>query len=141
MDITGTERADLAARIAERADALFDYKSDAYKAAGVNPATWDKVIAGDEVRTSTLRKVVRALWPESNGDLRKIPSRDLAPAARDEERLDALERMIADVTRRVEALELRAGAGYHAADSVDLPDRPTSPGQEARTERGRAPRE
>lgn len=141
MDITGPERARLAARIAERADALFDYKSDAYRAAGVNPATWDKVIAGDEVRASTLRKVVRTLWPESNGDWRKIPARDPGPASDDEGRLDALERMLHDVTRRVEALELRAGAGYHAADSVDLPDFPTTPDRGARRGRGRAPRE
>ena len=51
-------------------------KKAAYTAADVNPATWDKAEAGEAhtLRDDRLARIVRTLWPESDGDWRRVMS-------------------------------------------------------------------
>lgn len=46
----------------------FGTKSNAYREADVNAATWDRVEAGQKVREDRLVAVVKTLWPSSGGD-------------------------------------------------------------------------
>lgn len=72
MSMTSDERTDLGTRIREQRERVFGTKSAAYTEAGVNSATWDKAEAGGSVRGDLLRRIVRTLWPESNGDWTRV---------------------------------------------------------------------
>ena len=68
------ERADLGEQIRNARERIYGTKLAAYTAADVNAATWSKAEAGDPIRGDLLRKIVRTLWPESQGDWTRIGS-------------------------------------------------------------------
>lgn len=72
--LSDKERAELGPRIRERRESLYGTKRAAYQDAHINPSTWDRVEAGEPVRDDILRRVVRTLWPDTDGDWRRIPS-------------------------------------------------------------------
>jgi len=86
------ERTVLGAQIQRRREQAFETKRAAYAAAGVNPATWDRAEAGEPVRPDRLRRIVRLLWPESEGDWGRIGA---ATPASDADRVAELERQVA----------------------------------------------
>lgn len=143
MSISDTQRAEIGARVKARRPRVYDRKKDAYNAADVHPDTWNKVEDGLSVSDISMRKVVRTLWPETDGEWQKIPLEDapaLEPAA-ETDRLAHLEAAVAELTHRVEALEITRAAAPVMAESRDLPGHPTSPAQEAKRERRRVPRD
>lgn len=95
------ERALLGSLVERERSRRFGTKRAAYIKAEVNAATWDKVEAGGPVRGDRLRLIVRALWPETDGDwtqLREMrpdaawPSEQLEVAADYDDVADALAR-------------------------------------------------
>lgn len=48
-------------------------KKRAYTAADVNSGTWDRFEKGLELRSDRLVGIVKALWPETGGDWRRVP--------------------------------------------------------------------
>lgn len=73
--MTDYDPTELAAAIKSRRQTKFGTKKAAYNAAKVNAATWDKAEAGDPtIRPDLLWNVVRALWPETDGDPRLVPT-------------------------------------------------------------------
>ena len=66
-------RAALARRLTQERLSRFDGSRLAvYTAVGVNSATWARLEAGETVKEYTLARVVRALWPESEGDWTRL---------------------------------------------------------------------
>lgn len=55
-----------------RRRAKFGTKSAAYRKAGLNAATWDRVELGESVRDDRLAAAIQLLWPESGGDWRRV---------------------------------------------------------------------
>ena len=97
VDITEQQRAELATQVEKERIRQFGAKSAAYKAAGVNSATWDRIEAGERVRPDRLIAAVRALWPSSGGDWTRIgesPEEEVSLAQR-----------VADLEDRVTQLE------------------------------------
>lgn len=68
------ERTQLGEQIRNARERIYGTKLAAYTAADVNAATWSKAEAGDPIRGDLLRKIVRTLWPESQGDWTRIGS-------------------------------------------------------------------
>lgn len=96
--MTDDERRTLGALVTGARRARFGTKRNAYGAAGLNAATWDRIEAGERVKDYKLAPAVKALWPETGGDWRRIPAETTAPPdvehLTDDELLDALrERM------------------------------------------------
>lgn len=78
-----SDRKAFAARLAE--ELLGEYgnnKKAAYTKAQVNAATFQRALDGLPLRSDRLAGVVRNLWPESDGDWRKIPERGV-PAVKE----------------------------------------------------------
>lgn len=99
--IDAADRARLGDLIKTRRERKHGTKKAAYQAAGVNAATWDKAEAGESVRPDLLRKIVRDLWPETEGDWEEIgrAPRAADPMAELAERVDHLEEILADFIR------------------------------------------
>lgn len=70
--LTSKDRGDLALRIRERRESIYGTKRAAYQDAKVNPTTWDRAEMGEPVRDDIMRRIVRLLWPASDGDWRRI---------------------------------------------------------------------
>lgn len=90
--------------------AAYGTKSDAYRAAGLNSATWDRIEQGLGVRDDRLAAVVRTLWPSTGGDWRAIPSgEESAPvfggSYDDPGYLAHVEGWVRELQERVEQLE------------------------------------
>lgn len=68
------ERRSIAGRVRMQRQKMFGTKSDAYKAANLNSATWDRIEAGLPVREDRLIAALKALWPKSDGDWTAINS-------------------------------------------------------------------
>jgi hypothetical protein len=75
------ERAVLGELIRQRRESVFGTKRAAYSKAEVNAATWDKAEAGESVRGDLLRKIVRALWPDTDGDWTRLVATDPSRSA------------------------------------------------------------
>ena len=50
----------------------FGSKADAYRSAGLNSATWDRIEAGAPVREDRLVAALKTLFPDSEGDWRNV---------------------------------------------------------------------
>lgn len=73
MEMTSSERADLAERLAKmRVERFKGSRKAAYTAAGINSATWARLESGETVKEATVVAVLQAFWPETGGDWRKI---------------------------------------------------------------------
>lgn len=72
VDMNDEERAALAALVTSERRRQFGTRSGAYRAAGLNATTWQRVEDGLPVREDRLTAAVRALWPSSGGDWRKV---------------------------------------------------------------------
>lgn len=73
MDMNDEQRKDLAVRIESKR--LSDYGGNrrrAYNAAGVNSATWSKAEEGQPIAERSYVAIVRTLWPETQGDWRRM---------------------------------------------------------------------
>jgi hypothetical protein len=116
MEMTEMQRRDFAERVErERIYKFGDNKKAAYTKAGVNSGTWDRLEAGLPVAPRTLSTVCRNLWPDSEGDWRRLVGVDPL-------RQHILEADIAESTRQA---------------ILDILDRaPPDPPAEDRAERG-----
>lgn len=147
MDMSDRDRASLGAHIEAKRRREFATKSGAYRAAGLNSATWDRIEAGLPVREDRLMAAVRALWPKSEGDWHRIgwirtievdedrpahPIVDQAGVVRqplfggsyeDPAYLAHIEGWLLEVAGRLEALEGRVDLVYPPVDVVvDIED-------------------
>lgn len=117
MGITDDEQVELGHLIRRERERKYGTKRAAYVTAGVNAGTWDRAESGELVRADILRKIVRTLWPESEGDWTKVvgaPEQDpgyvSSPGARiesgvsNEQVLAAIEAMRADIRAMLERL-------------------------------------
>lgn len=71
MDPDPYQRARLAYLLTAKAND-YEFKQDAYGAAGVNSGTWARLEAGLTVKSYILKRVVKNFWPEAGGDWRKV---------------------------------------------------------------------
>lgn len=78
MELTDAHRQSLADvfRVMRRGRFL-DNKKDAYTAAGVNSATWERLERGLPVKPQTLSKVLARLIPETGGDWTRLHWEDV----------------------------------------------------------------
>lgn len=106
-------------------------KSDAYRAAGINAATWDRIEAGETVRPDRLAAAVRLLWPESEGDWRRANAGDRARDAADQ--LQELSNQVASMQQKITENASRLAELEAAFDASDE--------QWAARRRGTQPRE
>lgn len=73
MEMSEAQRMDLAARIESKRRSEYGTRKAAYNAAKVNAATWSKAEAGQpDVAEYSLVAIVKALWPETGGDWRRM---------------------------------------------------------------------
>jgi len=80
-EMTADDRRRLGDRLIEEQERRFNgLKNRAYNAAGVNSATWENAINRRPMRDFKVRQIVRNLWPETEGDWRKIPGIEGADA-------------------------------------------------------------
>jgi hypothetical protein len=93
MSISDSERASLGEQIRRQRERQYGTKKAAYQAAEVNAATWDKAELGEPVRGDLLRRIVRTLWPETEGDWTLIGAAPNVPPSL-EDRVAELERLI-----------------------------------------------
>lgn len=114
------ERRDFAERLrGERTRRFLGSRKAAYTAAGVNAATWSRAENAETIKEASLVAIVSALWPESGGDWKKIPSAgpgaagpatyaDLgAPGANPRvlrDRVDAIEEQLDDFETRLQEI-------------------------------------
>ncbi|CEG89023.1 Protein of unknown function [Propionibacterium freudenreichii] len=70
--MSAKDRKDLAAKAKVRRMEAFGTKRSAYVASGLNAATWDRLEEGLPIRDDRLIAAVKALWPSSGGDWKKI---------------------------------------------------------------------
>jgi hypothetical protein len=101
MDISEEVRTQIGERIQRRRQAKYGTKRAAYSDAGVNPTTWDRIEQGLPVREDRLRAAVKLLWPETEGDWRRIP----APSTQTEHDATDLPTRVSRLEARVAALE------------------------------------
>lgn len=101
VDLTDQQRSDLAALIRKQRIAEFGAKSSAYRAAGLNAATWDRLEAGQGVRDDRLIAALKTLWPDSAGDWRAVLGEPAQAGADALQRIAALERRMEDVERQL----------------------------------------
>jgi hypothetical protein len=99
MDISEEVRTQIGERIQRRRQAKYGTKRAAYSDAAVNPTTWDRIEQGLPVREDRLRAAVKLLWPETEGDWRRIPAPSTQPEPNE-----------ADLPARVSRLEARVAA-------------------------------
>jgi hypothetical protein len=123
----------------------FGTKSSAYKAAGVNAATWDRAEAGDSVREDRLAAIVRLLWPASDGDTERAMTRATdewadwedreTPLAHDEteadrvmvwaaEHFERVNKTLAEMADAIEALNKKVGGDDGPQTSTQKNDGP-----------------
>jgi hypothetical protein len=118
VEMTTQDRAKLAARLQREQAARFGgIAKRAYTAAGVNSASWTRVVNGETVKPHIQHKIVATLWPETEGDWTRIPDpgssmerlRELASQPPRGEvdrimaRLDAIERRLSNVEHQLPA--------------------------------------
>lgn len=72
------ERTALAALVTSERRRQFGTRSAAYRAAGLNATTWQRVEDGLPVREDRLTAAVHTLWPASGGDWRKVTTTAVA---------------------------------------------------------------
>lgn len=72
VDMNDEERAALAALVTSERVRQYGTRSAAYRAAGLNAMTWQKIEDGQPVREDRRAAAVRTLWPESGGDWRRV---------------------------------------------------------------------
>lgn len=97
MSISEADRAALGEKIRRQRERQYGTKKAAYQAAEVNAATWDKAEAGESVRGDLLRRIVRTLWPETEGDWTMVGTARGGPIptnAELAEQVDELRRLI-----------------------------------------------
>jgi len=141
MSMSDQERAELGARIEAERLRRFDKASDAYVAAGLSSGTWASLERGASTKPLSVRKAVRLLWPETDGDWRKIPAEGERTGVAEPDRIAELTAAVAALAQRVAALEVTRGDGPVRAQSRGFPDRRSTIAPEARPERRRVPRD
>lgn len=111
------ERATLAALVTSERVRQYGTRSGAYRAAGLNPTTWQRIEDGEPVRPDRLAAAVRTLWPESGGDWRRVSASTDRPLADYEDRaiLGEIEARLDE--RKVEGRGHRAAATTRAGES------------------------
>lgn len=72
VDMTDDDRERIGRSVEVRRRAKFGTKSAAYRKAGLNAATWDRVELGEAVRDDRLAAALKLLWPESGGDWHQV---------------------------------------------------------------------
>lgn len=73
MEMNQAQRDDLADRVAEaRLSRYRGNRKAAYTDAGVNSATWARVEDGLAVKERSCVAIIATLWPETNGDWRRL---------------------------------------------------------------------
>lgn len=112
MGMSYEEAAAVAEAIGRQRERRYGTKKAGYSAAVVNSGTWDKAEDPEQVasvRGDLLRRIVRALWPETEGDWLSIPTGDGdqqgVPKVEEPEVLRAIREMREDVAALSERLE------------------------------------
>lgn len=140
VDITEKDRKRIGQVVAIRRRAKFGTKSAAYRQAGLNAATWDRIEAGDSVREDRLVAALKLLWPESGGDWHKAVDEMDSQIARlvqarypvfggsweDPDYLGHVEEWIEELQGRIEVLEAAV-----FKEEVDDVQRNTAPNDQA----------
>lgn len=98
----------------------------AYTAADVSQLTWKNATEGLSVKDHTIRRIVVNLWPEANGDWRRIPDLD-PPANRFDAVLEAVDRAGFSPETRAKVLDAIAAEGQRLESDPD-PDTPSEQG-------------
>lgn len=131
VDITDEDRKRIGQVVEIRRRANFGTKSNAYRQAGLNAATWDRIETGSAVRDDRLAAALKLLWPDSGGDWRKAIAEMDDRTARiveprypifggswaDPEYLANIEEWIEEMQGRIEVLEAAVLKGEDDADS------------------------
>lgn len=74
VELSDKERRHLAARLLEEQRRRFGGRANAaYAAAKVNSATWKRATTHESIKPHSLHDIALNLWPETEGDWRKIP--------------------------------------------------------------------
>jgi hypothetical protein len=69
MEMSSDQRNVLAILLRREQRVRFDNVAKAaYIAAGVNSATWTRALNGDTLKPRSLNKIIRGLWPDTDGD-------------------------------------------------------------------------
>lgn len=66
--MSNEDRVTLGEAIRKQRERQYGTKRNAYNAAGVNAATWDKAEEGVVIRGDRLTAIVKTLWPHTGGD-------------------------------------------------------------------------
>lgn len=83
-ELTDNLRRQLASSVRAARIRRFGSKADAYRAAGLNSATWDRIEAAAPVREDRLIAALKTLFPASDGDWRRVlASRSIWDSATD----------------------------------------------------------
>ena len=113
--MTDRDRVALGGLIRSRRERDFGTKRAAYAAAEVNAATWDRAESGEPVRPDRLRRIVRLLWPETQGDWTLI---DAAPSETSASRIEELEREISVLKAQLDLVARAASVPRDALENI-----------------------
>lgn len=118
-EMTDEQRSQLGARVRQARMARFDSKLDAYRAAGINSQTWDRIESGLSVKERSLVASIKLLWPDTGGDWRQVPgmSEDSEAGAEVPSQSSSLEARVVQLELRIERLELLGRPGIHTERS------------------------
>lgn len=72
-EMTPEQRLRLATAARRERLAQFGTKLAAYREAGINSATWDRIEAAETVKEHTLVQAIKLLWPNTSGDWTRVP--------------------------------------------------------------------
>lgn len=134
VEMTKQQREQIGRRVADQRLARYGTKSDAYKAAGLNAATWDRIESGLSVRADRLAAALRLLWPETGGDWRRVPGNDVVESpvfgsSYDEPNyLQNIEQWVMELQGRIEAIE--QGLAKKGGEGDDRPSATKEPASE-----------
>jgi len=148
----------LAERIKSQRRVRYGSKSAAYRSAGLNSGTWDRLEGGEPVREDRLIAATKALWPDLNGEWARLLE-DAAEATggpifggsySDPHYLAKVEGWLLEVDQRLEAIEQRLekeegsttdGSTNQAPEAQKTGDRPVTDDKKAGTGDGKPPAE
>lgn len=145
VDMTDAERKRIGQTVGIRRRAKFGTKSAAYRQAGLNAATWDRIEAGEPVREDRMAAALQLLWPESGGDWRsaieemdarmaklvKMRSPMFGGSWEDPDYLGSIEEWIEELQGRIEVIEAAVFEGENDEQQRDTASKTRAPGSGA----------
>lgn len=140
VEMTEQERAWLGELVQKQRTLRYGTKSAAYQAARINSATWDRLELGQTVREDRRVAAVKALWPESGGDWRRIEdptaargaatpvlATDVLGGSGDTGHVERIAHLVMDLQDRVASLERRMeNTEPHREEREDDADSPAA---------------